>query len=61
MTSWLIVVGHAGHPAYDHPAVAAIAIAAIVIPLGVLVIVGRAFLRSARRDAERDSDSASRT
>lgn len=61
MASWLVVIGHAGHPAYDHPAVAAIAIAAILIPLGVLVVVGRAFLRSARRDAERDRDAASRT
>jgi hypothetical protein len=46
-------VAHAGHgihgPAW---ALAAIAIAAMVIPLIVLGFVGRFFLRAAKRDAE---------
>jgi hypothetical protein len=53
MQALLGVLAHAGHPAYDHPAMAAIAIAAIVIPLGVLVGVARVFLRAAKRDSDR--------
>jgi hypothetical protein len=49
------LLAHAGHPVYDHPAVAVIAIAAIVIPLVVLGVVGRIFVRAARDDRERES------
>jgi hypothetical protein len=48
------LLAHAGHPVYDHPALAAIGIAAIVIPLVVLGVVGRIFVRAAR-DEERDT------
>ena len=47
------LIAHAGHPVYDHPAMAAIAIAAIVIPMGVLVVVGRVFWRASKDDPDR--------
>jgi|Tabmets5t2r1_1033131.scaffolds.fasta_scaffold03764_3 ABC-type glycerol-3-phosphate transport system permease component len=50
----LTLLAHGGHPVYDHPAMAAIAVAAIVIPLVVLGVVGRIFVRAAR-DEERDT------
>jgi cytochrome c-type biogenesis protein CcmH/NrfF len=53
------LLAHAGHPVYDHPALAVIAIAAIVIPLLVLGVVGRIFVRSARAERERDQTTTS--
>ena len=47
------LIAHAGHPVYDHPAMAAIAIAAMVIPMGVLVFVGRVFWRASKDDPDR--------
>jgi len=44
----LTPLAHAGHPVYDHPAVAAIGLAALIIPWVVLFFVGRIFLRSSR-------------
>jgi ABC-type glycerol-3-phosphate transport system permease component len=45
------VLAHSGHGHEDGAAaLAAIGVAAIVIPLIVLVVVGRLFLRAARRD-----------
>jgi hypothetical protein len=48
----LALIAHGGHPLYDHPAMAAIAIAAIVIPLVVLGVIGRIFVRAARDERE---------
>ena len=47
------ILAHAGHghgPGGGE--VAAIAVAAMVIPLVVLVVIGRAFWRAAKRDSE---------
>ena len=49
------LLAHAGHPVYDHPAMAAIAIAAIIIPLVVLGVVGRIFVRAAKQDRDRET------
>ena len=48
------LLAHGGHPLYDHPAMAAIAIAAIVIPLLVLAWIGRIFWRSAKEEERRE-------
>ncbi|HEX2416447.1 MAG TPA: hypothetical protein VHJ37_14650 [Thermoleophilaceae bacterium] len=49
------LIAHAGHPLYDHPAMAAIAIAAIIVPLVVLAVVGRIFVRAAKKDREHET------
>jgi hypothetical protein len=46
----LDLLAHGGHPIYDHPAMAAIAVAAMVIPLIVLAVIGRVFWRAAKQD-----------
>lgn len=46
----MLLLAHGGHPVYDHPAMAAIAIAAMVIPLIVLVFIGRIFWRASKED-----------
>jgi hypothetical protein len=40
------LLAHGGHPVYDHPALAAVFVLALVIPWVVLFLVGRAFLRA---------------
>jgi 2-keto-4-pentenoate hydratase len=47
------LIAHAGHAVYDHPAMAAIAVAAMVIPMGVLVVLGRVFWRASKNDPDR--------
>ena len=54
MASALELIAHGGHPVYDHPAMAAIAITAIIVPLLVLAFIGRVFVRSAREERERE-------
>jgi ABC-type glycerol-3-phosphate transport system permease component len=49
------LIAHGGHPLYDHPAMAAIAIAAIIIPLIVLAVIGRIFVRAAKQDRESET------
>jgi hypothetical protein len=51
------LLAHSGHPVYDHPAMAAIAIAAMVIPFVVLAVIGRIFWR-ASKDDEQESPPA---
>ncbi|HZG48693.1 MAG TPA: hypothetical protein VEY90_04165 [Thermoleophilaceae bacterium] len=48
----LELLAHGGHPIYDHPAMAAIAVAAMVIPLIVLAVIGRVFWRAAKQDEQ---------
>jgi hypothetical protein len=47
------LIAHAGHDVYDHPAMAVIAIAAMLIPLGVLAVLGRVFWRASKNDPDR--------
>jgi cbb3-type cytochrome oxidase subunit 3 len=49
------LLAHAGEVHGEPLALAAIAIAAMVIPLIVLGFVARAFWRAAKRDAEREA------
>lgn len=44
------LLAHGGHPLYDHPAMAAIAVAAMVIPMIVLAVIGRIFWRASKED-----------
>jgi hypothetical protein len=46
------LLAHGGHAVYDHPALAAVFILALVIPWTILVLVGRWFIRQ-RDDEER--------
>ena len=48
--SCMELIAHAGHPVYDHPAMGAIAVAAMVIPFVVLFFVARIFLRARDED-----------
>jgi membrane protein DedA with SNARE-associated domain len=48
------LLAHGGHPAYDHPAMAAIMVLALLIPWTVLFLVGRWFIR--QRDDEEKGD-----
>jgi hypothetical protein len=48
------LVAHGGHAVYDHPALAAVFILALVIPWTVLVLVGRWFIRQRDEDERRD-------
>ena len=50
----LLELAHSGHPLYDHPAMAGIAIAAMVVPLILLAVVGRIFVRAAKHEAEQE-------
>lgn len=52
----LLELAHSGHPLYDHPAMAGIAIAAIVVPLILLAVVGRIFVRAAKQDARAEHE-----
>ena len=47
-----LVLAHGGHGHGESLPLAAIAIAAMVIPLCILGVIARLFLRAARRDAE---------
>lgn len=47
------LLAHAGHAVYDHPALAAVFILALVIPWTVLVLVGRWFIRQRGEDERR--------
>jgi hypothetical protein len=47
-----LLLAHPGHALYDHPAMAALAIAALVVPMVVLVVVGRVFWRAAKNDPD---------
>jgi hypothetical protein len=49
------LIAHGGHSVYDHPAMAAIAIAAMVIPFGVLVVIGRVFWRASKNDPDAEA------
>jgi hypothetical protein len=44
------LIAHGGHALYDHPAMMAISLAALIIPLIVLGFVAKIFVRSAKRD-----------
>ena len=44
------LLAHGGHAVYDHPALAAVFILALVIPWTVLVLVGRWFIRQRDED-----------
>ena len=46
------LIAHSGHALYDHPAMMAISLAAIVIPLLVLAYVAKIFLDSAKNDKD---------
>ena len=46
------LLAHGGHALYDHPAMMAISLAALIIPLIVLAFVAKIFVSSARRDAD---------
>jgi RsiW-degrading membrane proteinase PrsW (M82 family) len=46
------LIAHAGHALYDHPAMMAISLAALIIPLIVLAFVAKIFLSSAKRDRD---------
>ena len=48
----LAVLAHAGHGHGESLPLAVIAIAAMVIPLCVLGVIARVFLRASRRDAD---------
>ena len=47
------LIAHAGHALYDHPAMMAISLAALIIPMFVLVFVGRFFWRASKDDPDR--------
>jgi hypothetical protein len=46
------LIAHGGHAIYDHPAMMAISLAALVIPLIVLGFVAKIFVRSAKNDRD---------
>ena len=46
------LLAHGGHALYDHPAMIALSLAALVIPLIVLAFVAKFFLNSAKRDRD---------
>jgi hypothetical protein len=46
-------LAHGGHAIYDHPALAAVFILALVIPWTVLILVGRWFIRQRDEDERR--------
>jgi RsiW-degrading membrane proteinase PrsW (M82 family) len=46
------LIAHGGHALYDHPAMMAISLAALIIPLIVLAFVAKIFLNSAKRDRD---------
>ena len=49
--AWSVdLIAHGGHALYDHPAMMAISLAAIIIPLVVLGVVAKIFVNSAKRD-----------
>ena len=48
----LSVLAHGGHPTYDHPAMAALMVLALVVPWIVLVLVARWFLRQRDGDGQ---------
>jgi hypothetical protein len=45
-------IAHSGHALYDHPAMMAISLAAIIIPLLVLGYVAKIFVNSAKNDKD---------
>jgi hypothetical protein len=47
------LIAHGGHALYDHPAMMAISLAALIIPMCVLVVVGRLFWRASKDDPDR--------
>jgi hypothetical protein len=47
------LIAHGGHALYDHPAMMAISLAALIIPLLVLAFVGRFFWRASKDDPDR--------
>lgn len=47
------LIAHGGHALYDHPAMIAISLAALIVPLVVLAYVGRFFWRASKDDADR--------
>ena len=47
------LIAHGGHALYDHPAMMAISLAALIIPMFVLVFVGRLFWRASKDDPDR--------
>jgi hypothetical protein len=46
------LIAHGGHALYDHPAMMAISLAALIIPLIVLGFVAKLFVREAKRDRD---------
>ncbi len=60
----LFLVAHGGGGGHSHAGeigLAAIAIAAMVIPLVVLALIGRAFWRAAKRDEKSEREAGAKT
>jgi hypothetical protein len=45
-------IAHSGHALYDHPAMIAISLAALIIPLLVLGYVAKIFVNAAKSDKD---------